>query len=403
MPKKLLSYAAHFRSDFADAAGFGWTVGGTRFDWPTLIANKDKEIARLNRAYEGVLSRANVEIMRGRATLLDAHSVEVKGQRFTAKHILIATGGQPTRDKAPGAVEFGLVSDDLFFLPSLPKRVLIAGGGYIAVEFAGIFHGLGSAVTQIYRGELFLRGFDDEVRAFLRAEMEKKGVLLKFNTTIKAIEKTSGGYLCRFSDGSSAEYDAVVYAIGRQPNVAGLGLEKVGVQLTDKGAIKVNDFFQTSVPSIHAIGDVTDRLNLTPVALAEGMALVKTLFKGQPTKVDYENVPTAVFSHPTIGTVGLSETAARQRYGAVDIYKTSFTPMKHTLAGNPEKTFMKLVVAADSQRVVGAHMVGSDAPEILQGLAIALKAGATKADFDATIGIHPTAAEEFVTLRDKSN
>jgi glutathione reductase (NADPH) len=401
VPKKLLSYAAHVREDFHDAAGFGWSGPAPGFDWPTLIANKDREIARLNGIYEQVLAKAGVEILKGRASLVDPHTVEVGGRRITARHILVATGGRPERDTRPGAAEHGLVSDDLFQLPALPRRVLIAGGGYIAVEFAGIFHGLGSQVTQIYRGELFLRGFDDDVRRFLKTEMEKKGIRLVFGAIIERIEKTAAGYACHLSNGAVELYDAVVYAIGRKPNVAGLGLEQVGVRLNDRGAIAVDAYSRTSVPSIHAIGDVTDRVNLTPVALAEGMALVKTLFQGKPTAMDYADIPTAVFSHPPIGTVGLTEAQARARFGAVDIYRSEFKPLKHTLSGNAERTLMKLVVDARSDRVVGAHMVGIDAPEIVQGLGIALKAGATKADFDATIGIHPTAAEEFVTMRDK--
>ncbi len=401
VPKKLFSYAAHFREDFHDAAGFGWSGPVPSFDWLTLIANKDKEIHRLNGIYEQILGKAGVEIIKGRATLIDHHTVEVAGRRITARHILVATGGKPQRDTRPGAAELGLVSDDLFFLPALPRRVLVAGGGYIAVEFAGIFNGLGSQVTQVYRGDLFLRGFDDDVRRFLKAEMEKKGIRLVFNQIIERIEKTAGGQAVTFSDGSVAEYDAVVYAIGRVPNVAGLGLEAAGVKLNDKGAIAVDRFSQTSVPSIHAIGDVTDRVNLTPVALAEGMALVKTLFQGKPTAMDHANIPTAVFSHPPIGTVGLTEGQARREYGAVDIYRSDFKPLKHTLSGSGERTLMKLIVEPKSDRVVGAHMVGLDAPEILQGIGIALKAGATKADFDATIGIHPTAAEEFVTMRDR--
>ncbi len=401
VPKKLFSYASHFREDFHDAVGYGWSGPAPSFDWPTLIANKDKEIQRLNGIYEQILGKAGVEIIKGRATIVDPHTVAVGGKRITARHILVATGGKPQRDSRPGAAELGLVSDDLFFLPALPKRVLVAGGGYIAVEFAGIFNGLGSQVTQIYRGDLFLRGFDDDVRRFLKAEMEKKGIRLIFNCIIDRIEKTAGGLAVHFSSGDVTEYDAVVYAIGRLPNVEGLGLEQVGVKLSDKGAIAVDPLSQTSVPSIHAIGDVTDRVNLTPVALAEGMALVKTLFQGKPTAMDYANIPTAVFSHPPIGTVGLSEAAARKQYGAVDIYRSDFKPMKHTLSGSSERTLMKLIVEPKSDRVVGVHMVGLDAPEILQGIGIAIKAGATKADFDATVGIHPTAAEEFVTMREK--
>ena len=400
VPKKLFSYAAHFREDFHDAKGFGWTVGETSFDWPTLVAQKDKEIHRLNGIYEQILGKAGVEILKGRATIVDPHTVELGGKRFTARHILVATGGRPTRDDVPGC-QLAKISDDLFFLPALPKRVLVVGGGYIGVEFAGIFNGLGCETVLSHRSDPFLRGFDDDVRRFLAMEMMKKHIRLAFNCNVQKLEQVGDRIRVLMSDGKEADYDLVVYAIGRKPNVEGLGLEKAGVKLNAKGAVAVDKFSQTSVPSIHAIGDVTDRMNLTPVALAEGMALAKTLFKGEPTTVDYDNIPTAVFSAPPIGTVGLTEESARQRGHAVDIYKTDFRPLKHTLSGSHERTLMKLVVDRTTDRVLGAHMVGLDAPEILQGVAIALKAGATKTVFDETIGIHPTAAEEFVTLRDK--
>ena len=399
VPKKLMVYASHFSEDFEDAEGYGWSVGARAFDWSKLIANKNAEIARLNGIYEKLLNNAGVTIYDGRATVIDAHTVEVKGERITAANILIATGGLPSRPEEPGQ-ELGIVSDDVFFLDKQPERVLVAGGGYIAVEFAGIFAGLGSKVTQIYRGPLFLRGFDIDVRETLAEELPKKGVDLVFNQIIERIDKSEGGLRATFSDGSSGEFDQILYAIGRHPNVAGLGLENAGVELNDRGAVKIDEHFRSSVPSIFAIGDVTDRVQLTPVALAEGMAVAKTLFNDQPTTVDYADIPTAVFSQPPIGTVGLSEEEARAKYGAVDIYRSSFTPMKHTMTGRDEKTMMKLIVERDGQRVVGAHMVGIDAGEILQGIGIALKAGATKQDFDATIGIHPTAAEEFVTMRE---
>ena len=344
VPKKLFSYAAHFREDFEDAAGFGWTVGERSFDWATLVANKDKEIARLNGIYETILGRAGVEIIKARATILDPHTVEVGGRKVTARHILVATGGHPVRDDRPGVQEHGLVSDDFFYMPDLPKRVLVLGGGYIAVEFAGIFRGLGAEVTQMYRGPLFLRGFDDDVRTFLRDEMRKKGVRLLFDCIVERIEKTGSGYACHFSSGAVEEFDAVVYAIGRRPNVEGLGLEGAGVELKTNGAVVVDRFYCSSVPSIHAIGDVTDRINLTPVALAEGMALAKTLFAGKPTEVNYDYVPTAVFSHPPIGTVGLPEGLARERYGEIDVYRSDFRPLKHTLSGSEERTLMQLLV-----------------------------------------------------------
>jgi glutathione reductase (NADPH) len=400
VPKKLFSYAAHVREDLHDAQGFGWTATDLSFDWPTLVANKDKEIHRLNGIYEQILGKAGVEILKSRATIVGPHEVQVDGRRITARHILVATGGRPLRDDVPGC-NLAKISDDLFFLPELPRRVLVVGGGYIGVEFAGIFNGLGCETVLSHRSDPFLRGFDDDVRKFLAMEMMKKHIRLAFNCSVQKFEQAGQQVRVSMSDGKTADYDLAVYAIGRRPNIEGLGLEQVGVKFNTKGAIAVDAYQQTSVPSIHAIGDVTDRVNLTPVALAEGMALAKTLFGGQRTKVDYDNIPTAVFSQPPIGTVGLGEQTARERGHAVDIYKTEFRPLKHTLSGNHERTLIKLVVEQKSERVLGAHMVGIDAPEILQGIAIALKAGATKRVFDETIGIHPTAAEEFVTLREK--
>ncbi|MEM7653654.1 MAG: FAD-dependent oxidoreductase, partial [Pseudomonadota bacterium] len=347
-----------------------------------------------------LLSNAGVDLFEGRATIVDAHTVRVNGQDITAKYILVATGGKPSRPTEPGQ-ELGYVSDDLFYLEERPQRMLVAGGGYIAVEFAGIFNGLGSDVTQIYRGPMFLRGFDGDVRSFLAQEMQKKGINLLFNQIIEKTEKSSNGLVAHFTDGSQQEYDAIFYAIGRTPNVDGLGLENTNVKLNKKGAIIVDEYFQTTEPSIYALGDVIGRVQLTPVAIAEGMALAANLFKGAKQKVDYADIPTAVFSHPTIGTVGLTEEQAREQFGSVDVYYSDFRPMKHTMSGRNERSMMKLIVDQTSDRVLGAHMVGLDAPEIVQGLGIALKAGATKAQFDATIGIHPTAAEEFVTMRTK--
>ncbi|MEX0923313.1 MAG: glutathione-disulfide reductase [Rhodovibrionaceae bacterium] len=399
VPKKLMVYASHFSEDFEDAAGYGWQVGERRFDWSKLIENKNAEINRLNGIYENLLNGAGVTIHDGRATVVDPHTVELDGQKITAANILVATGGLPSRPDEPGK-ELGIVSDDVFFLEKQPETILIVGGGYIAVEFAGIFAGLGSKVTQIYRGPLFLRGFDQDVRETLAGELPKKDIDLRFNTDIAKLEKDGkGGIAATFKDGKTESFDAVLYATGRHPNIAGLGLEKAGVALNQSGAVKVDEHFRSSVPSIFAIGDVTDRLQLTPVALAEGMAVAKTLFNGEPTTVDYADIPTAVFSQPPIGTVGLTEEEARAKHDSVDIYRSTFTPMKHTMTGRSEKTMMKLVVERASQKVLGAHMVGIDAGEILQGIGIAIKAGATKRDFDATIGIHPTAAEEFVTLR----
>lgn len=399
VPKKLMVYASHFSEDFEDAAGYGWSVGERRFDWSKLIANKNDEIGRLNGIYERLLTNSGVEIVEGTAAIEDAHTVVVAGREIRARYILIATGGLPSRPREPGQ-ELGIVSDDVFYLDRQPERIIVAGGGYIAVEFAGVFAGLGSEVTQLYRGDLFLRGFDDDLRRGLAEEMPKKGVDLRFRTIIDKTEKTSNGLLAHLSSGDRLEVDQILYAIGRRPNIAGLGLERAGVALGDSGGVKVDGFYRTSVPSIFAIGDVIDRVQLTPVALAEGMVVARHLFAGQDTEVDYAQIPTAVFSQPPLATVGLTEAQAREAYGAVDIYRSRFTPMKHTMTGRDEKTLMKLVVARDSQKVVGAHMLGQDGPEIIQGIGIALKAGATKADFDRTIGIHPTAAEEFVTMRE---
>ncbi|WP_375593637.1 glutathione-disulfide reductase [Algihabitans albus] len=399
VPKKLMVYASHFSEDFEDAAGYGWSVGERRFDWSKLIANKNSEIGRLNGIYERLLTNSGVEIVEGTAAIEDAHTVVVAGREIRARYILIATGGLPSRPREPGQ-ELGIVSDDVFYLDRQPERIIVAGGGYIAVEFAGVFAGLGSEVTQLYRGDLFLRGFDDDLRRGLAEEMAKKGVDLRFRTIIDKTEKTSNGLLAHLSSGDTLEVDEILYAIGRRPNIAGLGLERAGVALGDSGGVKVDGFYRTSVPSIFAIGDVIDRVQLTPVALAEGMVVARHLFAGQDTEVDYAQIPTAVFSQPPLATVGLTEAQAREAYGAVDIYRSRFTPMKHTMTGRDEKTLMKLVVARDSQKVVGAHMLGQDGPEIIQGIGIALKAGATKADFDRTIGIHPTAAEEFVTMRE---
>ncbi len=399
VPKKLLVYAAHFAEDFEEAAGFGWTVGKRSFDWGCLIANKNDEIARLNDVYDRLLKNAGVEVIEGRAVLADAHTVKVGGKSYTSEHILVATGGWPFVPDIPGK-EHAITSNEAFYLDDLPDRVIMVGGGYIAVEFAGIFNGLGAEVTQIYRGPHFLRGFDDDIRHFLAGEMHKKGVDIRFNADIARIEKTAGGLLAEFNDGSELTADCIMYATGRNPLTAGMGLEEVGVELADNGAIMVDDYFQTSVANIYAIGDVISRIALTPVAIAEGMALVKTLFGGVPTKLDYGDVPSAVFSQPPIGTVGLTEAQAREQYGAVDIYTSEFRALKHTLSGSDEQTFMKLIVDRASERVVGVHMVGPDAGEIIQGIAIAIKCGATKAQFDATIGIHPSAAEEFVTMRE---
>ena len=399
VPKKLLSYASHFHEDFEDAAGFGWTVGETSFDWSKLIGNKDKEIDRLEGIYQKLLDNAGVKSYRAHAKLLDSHTIQVGEERFTAETILIATGGSPSFPPGEGW-EHAISSNEAFHLTELPKRAVVYGGGFIAVEFAGIFNGMGSDVNLVYRGEQILRGFDDDVRHTLAAEVQKKGISLRVQTTIEGIEKTESGLLVKLSDGTSLETDLVMAATGRRPNIKNLGLEEAGVAVNASGAIEVDDYSRTSQDNIFAVGDVTDRINLTPVAIQEAMAFVDTVYKGNPRAMDHENVPSAVFSHPPVSTVGLSEADARKKYGALDIYRSNFRPMKHTLSGRDEKTMMKLVVDRASQRVVGVHMVGLDAPEIVQGLAVAIKAGATKQMFDATVGIHPTAAEEFVTMRE---
>lgn len=399
IPKKLMVYASHYGEDFEDAAAYGWTVGPRSFDWGTLIANKDREIARLNGIYRNILERNGVEIFEDRATIVDPHTVEVGGRRITAEHILVATGGWPRMPEHPGS-EHAISSNEIFALERQPERILIVGGGYIGVEFAGILHGMGSKVTQVYRGPLFLRGFDDDCRTTLAEEMRKKGVDLRFDSDVASIEKTAGGLVVALDDGSTLEVDQVLCAIGRVPLTKDIGLEEAGVKLAKGGAIEVDELGASSVPSIHAIGDVTDRISLTPVAIHEGMCLAATLFDGRPTSPDHEDVASAVFSQPSIGSVGLTEQEARERYGDVQVYRSEFRGLKHTLTGRSEQTMMKLLVDIASDRVVGVHMVGPDAGEIIQGIAIAVKCKATKAQFDATIGIHPTAAEEFVTMRE---
>ena len=400
VPKKLFVYASHYREDFKDAHGFGWQVKQASFDWEALRDNKTREIERLNGVYGNLLDNANVDLISGRARIIDANTVEVNQQQFTAKNILIATGGWPYVPEFPGN-EHVITSNEIFYLDELPKSAVVVGGGYIAVEFAGILHGLGVTTHQLYRGPLFLRGFDQEVREVLSREMAAKGIDLQFNTNVSAIEKMKDGRLrLSLTDGGVIETDLVLYATGRKPMINDLGLENVNVDLTEKGTIAVDDFFQTSEPSIYALGDVTGGMELTPVALAEGMALAKKLFGNETKLVDYSYIPTAVFSQPNIGTVGLTEEQAREQYDQVSVFTSEFRHLKHTLTGNGEKTFMKIIVDKATDKVVGVHMVGADAGEILQGIAIALKCGATKADFDSTIGIHPTAAEEFVTMRE---
>lgn len=400
VPKKLFVHAAHYSEDFHDAAGFGWALGAAAFDWPRLRDNKDREIARLNGIYRNLLDSKGVTLIEGRARVLDAHTVAVGQRRYRARHILIATGAWPFVPDFPGR-EHVITSNEAFHLERLPRRAVVVGGGYIAVEFAGILNGLGVETALLYRGPLFLRHFDRDLRETLAGEMPKKGVTLRFDTTVQAVEKRPDGSLeLLLGDGSRLQTDLVLYATGRRPLVQDLGLEACGVELREDGSIAVDDYYQSAVPSIHAIGDVIGGPELTPLATAQGMALASTLFLGDKRSVSLENLPTAIFSQPAVGTVGLSEEQARARYPAVLVYRTRFRPLKHTLSGNPEQTFMKLVVDGESDRVLGVHMVGPEAGEIVQGMAVALQAGATKRVFDATLGIHPTSAEEFVTLRE---
>ena len=400
VPKKLLVYGAHFHEDFEDAEHYGWTVGPRHFSWSRLIANKDKEIDRLNQLYLRLLSDSGVDLYMGTGRLVDAHTVSVDDKLVTAETILIANGASPVMPKTPG-IEHAISSNEAFHLEDLPRRVVVVGGGYIAVEFAGIFNGLGSDVIQLYRGEQVLRGFDDDVRATLAQEIRKKGIDLRVEADVERIEKVGGHLEVRCNSGAVIETDTIMYATGRAPNTAGMGLEDVGAKLGPKGEVIVDEWSRTSVGNIYAVGDITDRINLTPVALNEGLCFAETVFGKNPRKMDHTNVASAVFSQPSVSVVGLSEAAARQTYGDVDIYKSTFRALKHTLTGRDEQTMMKLVVDAASQRVVGVHMVGPEAAEIIQGLAVAVKMGATKAQFDATVAIHPTAAEEFVTMRDR--
>jgi len=398
IPKKLFVYASHYGEDFADAAAFGWDVPKPRFDFARLRKNKDAEIARLNGVYAELLDDAGVTRIDGRARLVDAHSVAVGERRVTTEHILVATGGWPSLPKTPG-IEYALSSNEVFALDALPERVVVVGGGYIAVEFAGIFHGMGAHTTQLYRGDLFLRGFDGDVRRSLASEMRKRDIDLRFQSDVTRIEKTSAGLRLTLNDGSTLDTDAVLYATGRAPNTRGLGLEALGVATGKGGEILVDDYSRSSVPNVWAIGDVTDRMNLTPVALHEGICFARTVFGGAPTKPDHRDVPTAVFSTPTIGSIGLTEEEARERHGDVLVFRSSFKPLRHTLTGRDEQTLVKLVVDRASDRVLGAHMLGPEAGEIIQGIGVAVKCGVSKAQLDSTIGIHPTTAEEFVTLR----
>ncbi len=400
VPKKLLVYASGFAHEFEDAAGFGWSVEAPVFDWPTLIANKDKEIDRLEAAYTANLNKAGVTIAKARAVLEDAHTVRLStGERVKAAHVLVATGAWPNNGPSISGMEHVITSNEALHLPFLPRRILVQGGGYIAIEFACIFAGLGSEVTLVYRGENILRGFDDDVRTHLRGEMEKRGITVITGRTVSEVAASGEASPAQLSDGRWIDVDKVMFAIGRSPNTAGLGLEAAGVEIAKIGAVMVDEYSRTAVPHIYAIGDVTNRLNLTPVAIREGHAFADTVFGGRPTRVDHLDVPTAVFSEPEVGVIGLTETMARERFARIDIYKATFRPMKATLSGRDTRILMKLVVDGASDRVLGCHIVGEAAAEMIQTIGIAVKMGATKADFDATMALHPTAAEELVTMR----
>ena len=402
VPKKLLMYGAQFRDAFEDSRGFGWAADpAPAFDWPSLLARKNAEIDRLNGLYKTMLANAGVTLVPERARLLDAQTVEAGGQRYTAKTILIATGGRPTPLPIPG-IDLAMSSDDLLEMPELPKRLLVIGGGYIAVEFASICRGLGAEVAVVIRGEHILNGFDDDIRIALETELRRRGIAIHNGFQPAGLEQTAAGLALTARDGRVLTADKVLCATGRHPNSANLGLEAAGVALDDKGAVRVDDWSRTSLPGVYAVGDVTNRVNLTPVAINEGRAVAETLYNNNPTQVNYANIPTAVFTNPAIGTVGLTEGQARQQGFAIDIYRTGFRPMKHTLSGREERVLIKLLVDPATDRVLGCHMLGNDAPEIVQGLAIALNCGATKRQFDQTIGLHPSAAEEFVTLREKA-
>src|SRR4026207_2246919 len=403
VPKKLLVYASRFSQEFEDAGGYGWTVPDPTFHWSALIANKDREIARLEAAYAATLERYNVALVKSRAVLEDAHTVRLAtGASVRAKTILISTGAWPHMGPSIPGFETANPSNEAFHLPELPRRILVQGGGYIAVEFACIFAGLGSEVTLVYRGENILRGFDDDVREHLRNEMRNRGITVTCGHTVTEIRKAGEELVTHLSDKSTIKSDKVMFAIGRHPNVSGFGLERLGIKIDKRGGIAVDEFSRSSIPNIYAVGDVTNRVNLTPVAIREGHAFADTVFGGKPTPVDHTNVPTAVFSEPEIGVIGLTETQARERLAKFDVYKTTFRPMKATLSGRNTRTFMKLLVDGTNDRVVGCHLVGPDAAELIQVVGVAVKMGATKADFDATMAVHPTAAEELVTMREKA-
>ncbi|EGP07858.1 glutathione reductase [Bradyrhizobiaceae bacterium SG-6C] len=404
VPKKLMVYASHVRHELDDAAGFGWTIPEATFDWSTLIANKDKEIARLEAAYTFNVEKAGAKIIKARATFEDAHTLRLStGETVNAKYVLIATGGTPNHGAPIPGIEHVISSNEVFHLKTFPKRIVIQGGGYIALEFACIFAGLGADVTVIYRGENILRGFDEDVRKHVRSEMEKSGITILTGCIVTKVDKHGEGFTAHLSNGSGVAGDQVMFAVGRHPNVKGLGLEKAGVALNPvNGGIAVNEFSQTSVPNIYAVGDVTHRINLTPVAIREGHAFADTVFGNRPVSVDHADIPTAVFTQPEVGTVGLTEAEARAQYTHVDVYKTDFRSLKSTMSGSQSRVMMKLIVDASTDRILGCHVVGPEAGELIQVVGIAVKMKATKADFDATMAVHPTAAEELVTLRTPS-
>ncbi|HXF55754.1 MAG TPA: glutathione-disulfide reductase [Hyphomicrobiaceae bacterium] len=404
VPKKLLVYASRFRDEFEDAAGFGWSVPEARFDWPTLVAAKDREIARLESVYRAGLEKAGVAIFKTRATLTGSNTILLadSGQKLSARVVLIATGAKPNVDERLIGIEHVITSNEAFHLPQLPRRVGIAGGGYIAVEFAGIFAGLGSEVTLVYRGDKILRGFDDDLRDGITEAYARRGIRIVTGNVFARIERKGKELAAHLSNGSRILVDRIMFAIGRSPNTAGLGLEAAGVRLNNDGAVEVDEYSASSVPGIYAVGDVTDRVNLTPVALHDGHAFADTVFGGRPRAVDHASIPTAVFSTPEIASVGLPEHLARQRCRQLDVYKTTFRPLRHTLSGRDERMLMKLLVDGETGRVVGCHVLGPDAAEIVQTAAVAIRMGARKADFDATMALHPTAAEELVTMRTKS-
>ena len=400
IPKKLLIYGAHYADYMEDAGNYGWTFGDVKHDWRKLIENKNNELDRLNNIYLGILKNNNVDLKEGRGVLIDEHTVEVGGDRITGKNILIAVGGWPSMPDIPGN-QYAISSNEALELPELPKRMVIVGGGYIAVEFAGIFSGFGVEVTEIIRANNILRGFDNDMRTALFEEMKKRNIKIRTKTEVRAIKKRGAIFSLQLDNDKIIETDCVMYATGRKANTKELGLELAGVEMRTNGSIKVDEYNRTSQPHIYAVGDVTDRIQLTPVAIQEGHALADMLFNKNTRTTDYINVPSAVFSTPPIATVGLTEEQACKKFGKIDIYDSNFKPLVHTISGRDERSVMKLIVEPESDLVVGCHMMGSDAPEIIQGMAIAIKCGATKSQFDSTTGIHPSSAEEFVTMRSK--